>query len=157
MKKILILSVAVLALSGLNAQMVSAQSTSVPTGVKIAHKDVFKSATVQWTSTPQYYIAKWDAAEKQHMTAYYSAGEQNALVRTEKDVQLTDLTTGTQTIVTQKFLNNGGTYTLNRAFKVENSTEISEGVEFNMGNGTNDKISVFFDAQGNMTKREISH
>ena len=129
-----------------------AQTPDVPTGVKVAFKNAYKSTTVEWTTTSQYYVAKWVTSEK-NMTAYYAKVNEASLVRTETEVPLTQLSTSAQNSA-NTFLTNGSQYTLNRAFKVENMAEVAEGIEFNMSTGG--KISVFYNAGGTMTKREIS-
>jgi hypothetical protein len=132
--------------------LLMAQSTDVPAGVKIAFKDKFKSTVVEWTASQQSYIAKWDNSNK-HMTAYYSKDAQPVLIRTETDVDVSELSTGSQTVVKERFMT-GGAYTFIRCFKVEGFADTVEGCEFKIQNGGN--CSVFFDANGVMTKREIN-
>ncbi len=129
-----------------------AQSTEVPANVKMAFKDKFKSTVVEWTASQGSYIAKWDNNNK-HMTAYYSKEVQPVLVRTETDVDVSELSMGSQTIVKEKFMNNPS-YTFNRCFKVEGLAGAVEGCEFKIQNGGN--CSVFFDASGTMVKRELN-
>lgn len=149
MKKLFCLILAIVGFSFLNAQV------SVPTATKLAFKDAYKSTTVVWTESTQYFIAKWDDNSK-HKTAFYSKDATTAtLIRMETEVSLSELSQSTQSMVNDKFLTKGSQYTLNRSFKVENSTDAVEGVEFNMAGGTN-KISIFFDAAGSMVKRELA-
>jgi hypothetical protein len=131
----------------------TAQSAEIPSSVKMAFKNQYKSTTVVWTASAQSYIAKWETNNK-HMTAYYTKDEQPVLVRTETDVALVELSSGTQTNVNDRFLGQGSAYTLIRSFNVEGFGTSTEGCEFSTGNGN--KISVFFDETGNMTRREIN-
>ena len=139
-----------LAIIGFSVLM--AQSAEVPTNVKIAFKDKFKSTTVEWTASAQSYIAKWDDNNK-HMTAYYTKDEQPALVRTETDVDVSELSAGSQTVVKERFMN-ATSYTYIRSFKVEGFGDAVDGCEFKIQNGGN--CSVFFDGNGTMVKRELN-
>ncbi len=140
----------VLAVIGFSFLM--AQSADVPTGIKIAFKNAYKSTTVEWSASTQYYIAKWDANNK-HVTAYYAKENEATLLRTETEVPVTELSEGSQKVITN-FTTNGSNYTVVRAFKVENMAETADGCEFAVPNGNN--IRVFFDASGTMNKREIA-
>jgi hypothetical protein len=139
-----------LALIGFSVLM--AQSTEVPSSVKMAFKDQFKSTVVEWSISQQSYIAKWDNNNK-HMTAYYSKDAQPVLVRTETDAALTELSTNAQTFINERFMNNTS-YTFNRCFKVTGFGDVVEGCEFKIQNSGN--CSIFFDANGTMMKREIN-
>lgn len=129
-----------------------AQSTEVPSTVKMSFKDKFKSTVVEWTASQQSYIAKWDNNNK-HMTAYYSKDVQPVLVRTETDADVSELSTTSQTFIKDRFMNNTS-YTFIRCFKVEGFDNAIEGCEFKIQNGGN--CSVFFDASGTMVKRELN-
>lgn len=139
-----------LALIGLSVLM--AQSTEVPSNVKMAFKEKFKSSVVEWTTSQQSYIAKWDNNNK-HMTAYYTKDAQPVLVRTETDVELSELSANAQTMVKEKFMA-ASHYTFKRCFKVDGAEGIVDGCEFQIQNSG--LCSVFFDASGTMVKREIN-
>jgi hypothetical protein len=151
MKKVFSIFIAVISFSA-----AMAQSAEVPTHVQMAFKNTFKSTVVQWTASPQAYIAKWEANQKP-MTAYYTKTDPATLIRTETDVPLTDLSVGAQTSVKDRFLTNGSQYSFSRSFKVEGFEGVTEGCEFNLQNGSvTSKLSVLYDAAGNMVKRELN-
>ncbi len=150
MKKLFSTLLAVLGFSFLMAQ-----STIVPSNVQVAFKNQYKSTSVTWTASTQNYIAKWVSNEKK-MTAFYTKEDPSTLVRTETDVPLTELSTGTQTAVNERFIGNGSPYTFNRSFKIEGFANVTEGVEFTMKNGDKTvNMAVYFDATGTMVKREV--
>jgi hypothetical protein len=151
MKKVFAIFIAVLGFS-----TIMAQSTEVPTRVQMAFKNTYKSTVVQWATSSQSYIAKWESNGKQ-MTAYYTKGDPSTLVRTETDVPLTDLSLSAQTSVKDRFLTQGSQYSFSRSFKVEGFEGVTEGCEFSLQNGSvTSKLSVFYDAAGNMVKRELN-
>lgn len=155
MKKVFASLFLVFSMGLLTAQSTSitpATANDVPSDVKIAFKNEFKSTQVVWTGNAQSYIAKWDA-DNTHKTAYYSKGDKPALVRVETDVQVSDLSEGAQASVKQ-FTTNGSSYSVVRTFKVTGWAGVAEGIEYDNGHGN--YISVFFDAGGAMVKREIT-
>ncbi len=148
MKKVFSTLLAVLGFSVLMAQ----SSADVPTGVKIAFKNAYKISTVDWTTTNEYYVAKYDENSK-HKTAYYAKTTEASLVRIETDVLHTELTEATQNSMT-RYTGNGSPYTLVRSFKIENFGVLTEGCELNNGQGG--LVRLFFDGSGNLAKREIN-
>lgn len=155
MKKVFASLFVVVSMGLLSAQSVGitpATANDVPSDVKIAFKNEFKSTQVVWTANAQNYVAKWDA-DNTHKTAYYAKADKATLIRVETDAPVSTLSEGAQNSVKQ-FTSNGGSYTVVRTFKISGWAENVEGVEYDNGHGN--YISVFFDASGNMTKREIT-
>lgn len=143
-------------LAVLGFSFLMAQTTIIPSSVQVAFKNQYKSTAVTWTTSNQNYIAKWVSNEKK-MTAFYTKEDPSTLVRTETDVPLTELSTGTQTSVKERFIGDGSPYTFIRSFKVEGFAGVVEGAEFTMKNGDKTaNLSVFFDAAGTMVKREVN-
>lgn len=149
MKRILTTCLAFIGLS-----VLMAQSADIPTGLKMSFKEKFNVTSADWSIANQNYVAKWEANGKK-MTAFYTKTEQPTLLRTETEVAMTDLGTTTQSEVTSRFLGQGSNYTFSRAFKVEGVQGAVEGVEFLFSTGQSQKLSVFFDANGSMVRREL--
>lgn len=154
MKKVFASLFLVLGMGVLSAQtsITPATANDVPADVKIAFKNEFKSTQVIWSANAQNYVAKWDA-DNTHKTAYYAKGDKPALVRVETDVQVSSLSEGAQNSAKQ-FTSNGSSYSIVRTFQVSGWAGVAEGIEYDNGHGN--YISVFFDASGNMVKREIT-
>lgn len=154
MKKVFASLLLVFGMGVLTAQtsLTPATANDVPANVKIAFKNEFKSTQVVWSANAQNYVAKWDA-DNSHKTAFYSKGETPALIRVETEVPVTSLSSGAQASAKQ-FTSNGSSYTIVRTFQVSGFAGIAEGIEYDNGHGN--YISVFFDATGNMVKREIT-
>jgi hypothetical protein len=152
MKKLFSTLIAVLGVSFLMAQ-----SVTVPAGVQKAFLGANKDVKVEWTATSQNYMAKWNNGDKK-ITSVYVKDETGTLVRTETDVQLSELSTPVQTSIKDRFTGVGSMYTFIRGFKVEGgSANVVEGADFEMNsNGKKSVLTIFFDATGAMVKREIN-
>ena len=142
----------VLAIIGFSLLM--AQSADVPTAIKTAFNTKHKGVSAKWTAGSQNYIVNWEENGKK-MTAYYTKDEQSSIIRTETEVAMSELSTNAQDNIKTRFLTEGSTYTLVRTFKVEGFENGLEGCELSNANGN--KISVFFDANGNLSRREKSN
>ncbi len=149
MKRILSICVAFIGFSALMAQ-----SVEVPSSLKMSFKEKFNVTTADWSIANQNYVAKWESNGKK-MTAFYTKTEKPTHLRTETDVNVTDLGTTTQSEIKARFMGEGSLYTFSRAFKVEGVAGAVEGVEFLFSTGQSEKISIFYDTNGNMVRREL--
>jgi len=151
MKKLFSTLLAVLGFS-----VLMAQSVTIPSGVQSAFLSKNKDVKAVWSTTNQNYVAKWDNGDKK-ITSVYAKDETGILVRTETDVQMSELSTTVQTSIKDRFLVEGSQYTYVRGFKVEGLANVAEGAEFETNNnGNKSKLVVFFDATGAMVKRELN-
>jgi len=151
MKKLFSTLLAVLGFS-----VLMAQSVTIPSGVQSAFLSKNKDVKAVWSTTNQNYVAKWDNGDKK-ITSVYAKDETGILVRTETDVQMSELSTTVQTSIKDRFLVEGSQYTYVRGFKVEGLANVAEGAEFvTNNNGNKSKLVVFFDATGAMVKRELN-
>jgi len=151
MKKIISTILAVLSLS-----FIMAQSATVPTNLKKEVKDKYNVSTATWSTTSKYYVATWEA-NGENKTVVYSNSNEPQLVRVETDLPFNSLSSTTQNQVNTRFLGEGSQYSVRRTFKVDSFGAAIEGVQFDMT--TNDGIRtlyIFFDANGNMTSRELN-
>lgn len=140
----------------LGFSVLMAQSASIPSGVQKAFLNQNKDVKVEWSTTNQSYVAKWTNGDKK-ITSVYVKDETGTLVRTETDVQMSELSTPVQTSIKERFTGEGSMYTFQRGFKVEGFGNVVEGAEFEMSsNGNKSKLTVFFDATGQMIKRELN-
>lgn len=151
MKKLFSVLFAVLGFS-----VLMAQSATIPSGVQSAFLSKNKDVKVDWTVTNQGYVAKWNNNGKK-TTSVYAKEDKGTLLRTETDVQINELSTAVQTNIKERFTGEGSMYTLVRGFKVEGLDKVVEGAEFEMNsNGKKSYLTVFFDADGVMVKRELN-
>lgn len=149
MKKLIFSVLAVVSLQFTVAQ----SSVTVPTATTSAFSASKGSSVVAtWSESTEFYIANY-TADGHNYVAFFSKTEPAILVKTDKEVEFTELSAPAQAEITNRFGLNNPQYVYKKSFITEDHATFKECVLMQMADGK--YIRFYFDAAHKMVKREL--